>query len=422
MGLAEYLEDQSGVISNEKEAMLKQFSGYFDEITYDTVNQLFVVEKDGKFNFIDEADVTFSPVYYDYYQLYPGFAVVRKGNQVGNLFFHEGLSEPAAYRTVAIFEIKWNEHYGIKTDKGDTLLDRTYSFVKIYPQFIVARSWEGYSLFHLDGRRMFDDFFDEIDLSMMYHGFIFVHNNSEWGVVDVTGYWIVPALFHTKNDIEWWGQGYFYCRTGNNKKGLYTTQGQLIVPFEYDSIQMGTDWRPSPFIVTQNGKYGLTDRESKVIFPCIYDKIKSLGNSYRMWKEGKDTLWEMSRIYDWPGRRPAQEGESSCLQAESSCCDFFKMIGSLLEIGEEYSREEEYDGTQRMEEVNEKEAIRWFLMSLVFDENNRYNFDSMVRYLTKKLRHASVRKNEKLISLLELYAVVKRNYEERKIYKITTRY
>jgi len=50
MNLAAYRKERAGVVSDEN--ALSQLAEYYDEITYDVVNQIFVVEKDGKFNFI----------------------------------------------------------------------------------------------------------------------------------------------------------------------------------------------------------------------------------------------------------------------------------------------------------------------------------------------------------------------------------
>ena len=104
MDLAEYRRERASSISDEN--ALNQLAEYYDVITYDVVNQIFVVEKNGKINFIYASKVEFSPVLYDFCHLYPGFAVVRKGCRVGNLFFHEGLAEPVFYRTVDMFEVK----------------------------------------------------------------------------------------------------------------------------------------------------------------------------------------------------------------------------------------------------------------------------------------------------------------------------
>ena len=188
---------------------LDKLAEYYDEITYDIVNELFIVEKGGKLNFIYETKLEFTPVIYDFCHLYPGFAVVRKGNQVGNLFFHEGLAEPSSYRTVNIFEVKRGNYFGIETDTGDIILACKFLFVKIYPNFIIAFlddkffQLRGYLLFFLDGRRMFDFCFDDIDIIyMQFNNWIYVQKDKRWGVINTSGHWIVTAIFLYREDID----------------------------------------------------------------------------------------------------------------------------------------------------------------------------------------------------------------------------
>jgi len=371
MSLDEYREK----ISCKDEATLDLLAELYDEVTYDVYNQLFVVEKDGKFNFWSETALEWGltpeiPLIFDFCHLYPGFAVVRKGNQVGNLFFNEGLSEPASYRTVDVFEVKRNGFYGVKSSTGVALLSCTFRFVKIYPEFILAKSRNGYIFFHLDGTKMFgEDCFSEVDLSKMINDLIYVQKNELWGVVHVTGYWNVPALYREKEDITWWGYGYFCCML-NGKKGLYNKQGKLIIPHEYDQIEYGRDWRPHPFIVTLNGKQGLTDCKGNPVFPCIYDEITCIGSHYRMWKDGKDSLWEISHLNDVVDLTPFQETVTNCQLIESSCVDFYRIPWSLSFLRDEYSHVwwDDDNNNKRMDHVNKMEANRWLLMYRVVDD------------------------------------------------------
>ena len=404
LGLAEYRKEKADAMSENDKAAFDQLAAYYDDITYDIVNQVLIVEKDGKLNFIYETELAFAPAIYDYCHLYPGFAVVRKGNRAGNLFFHEGLSEPASYRDVDVFEVKRNGYYGVEKATGEILLDCTLHFVKVYPECILALSDEGYALFHPDGKKMFDnEYFDEVDLSTMLGNYIFVQKDKQWGVVDVTGYWIVPAIFHNRDDIEWWGYGYFYCSL-NGKKGLYDTQGKLIVPYEYDKIEIGKDWRPHPFIVTLNDKCGLIDCKGNVVFPCVYDEITCMGYCYRVWKDGTDTLWHISETFDFSKLMSLRESDTSCRKIESSCCDFYEMYRSCFsDMEDEYACEEDGEGNPRTYKLNDKEALRWFLMSSVFSNSGHWKYK--MKYWSKKLKDLSIQENNEILALFEYQGV-----------------
>ena len=185
-------------------------------------------------------------------------------------------------------------------------------------------------------------------------------------MVHVHGHWSVPAFFLNKDDITLWDLSYFYCNL-NGKKGLYNEQGKLIIPFEYDKIEYGQGWRPHPFFVFKNGKEGLIDALGNLLFPCIYDEIRCIGTRYRIWKDGKDSLWEISNIYDIPDLEPFLRTESSCQLIDSSCFDFYKIPGHLEEMRFEHSCKGTYYGKQTYR-ISENEAKRWSLMSRVVDD------------------------------------------------------
>lgn len=415
MDLTEYRKERAGAMPDED--ALNRLAGYYDEIAYDAVNQIFIVEKDGKLNFVDESDMKPTPPLYDFCRLYPGFAVVRKGNQVGNLFFHEGLPEPASYRTVDIFEVKRGNYYGVETASGDMLLKCTYRFVKIYPGLILAQSDEGYLLFHTDGRRMFDDCFDEVDVSeMCLWDYIFVRKNDQWGVVHVCGHWIIPDIFRNKSDIinehEWWWPGLFNCSL-NGKRGLYDEQGKLIVPFEYDKIEICNEmYGPFPVKVTKDEKSGLVDRRGILVFPCVCDQITCISRlHFRIRQEGTDCIWRIPHAA-YSHRSDGTDFTEPCMPMDSSCCDFFKTAWSLKNIGDHYYYTEDWMGNQRTEDVDEKEAIRWFLMCVVC---GTYQCDTyFFQYMSEKFSDPSVKRNNELLSLFEFERIRK----DRKVEKV----
>jgi len=374
--------------SKRNHQKLDEFAEYYDDVAYDVVNQVFIVEKNGKLNFVDETKLEIVSVLYDFCHIYPGFAVVRKGNQVGNLFFHEGLSEPSSYRTVNVFEVKRGNYFGVETMSGDTLLDCVYRFVKVYPDFILAISDEGFSMFYLDGRRMFEDCFDEIDLTTIYHKHFYVQNNGQWGVVRVRGSWIVPALFRNKNDIilDLYAGNYHCCLNG--KKGLYNRYGELIIPLEYDKIEFCSI--PKSYIVTKNKKIGLIDHEGTIIFPCIYDKISFLrDNYYKISIERVNSIWKVPDNFRYPDildfTVPAE------LETTSSCFDFYKLPWLCREMGDGFTDCDDYE-----------EAIRWFLMYSVF---NDYVCDQYYKKLTGKYKALTSKKSDELLSLFQLIVI-----------------
>ena len=383
--LSEYRNEKS----NQK---LDELAEYYDDVTYDIVNQIFIVEKNRKLNFVYEAELEFPPVLYDFCHLYPGFAVVRKGNMAGNLFFHEGLSEPSSYRTVNVFEMKRGNCFGVETASGKTLLDCNYRFVKVYPDFILTISDEGFLLFHPDGRQIFEKCFEEVDLTTMHRDYLYVQKDGQWGLVHVRGHWIVPALYRNRTKIEIWDDDYFAC-SQDGKKGLYNRQGKLIIPFEYDKIDpLIFYW--NLFMVTQNEKVGLIDHLGTIIFPCIYDKITFLHrNCCRISQEGENNIWI---IPDIPDLTEFTKLNTPYQLVESSCHDFFKMSWLCKEIGDVYAG---MNCNLVSDGVDYKETIRWFLMYSILNNDlcNQY-----YKKISGKYKALSSPKSAELLSLFQL--------------------
>ena len=401
MALPEYCREKN----NQKPEELAE---HYDEITYDIVNQVFIVEKNGKMNFVYENELEMMPVLYDFCNIYPGFAVVRKGNQTGNLFFHEGLSEPSSYRTVDVYEVKRGKYYGVEAASGDILLDCVYRFVKVYPDFILAISGEGYSMFHLDGRRMFEGCFDEIDLTTMYDDYLYIQKDEQCGVVHLRGHWIVPALFRNRDEINCcyndYGRidGHFLCKL-NGKKGIYSEHGKLIIPFEYDNIEVGTYpfLGTKSYIVENDKKFGLFDLNGTIVFPCIYDKITALpyNNCWKISKEGTDSIWVIPDVPNNSVMRASSLFVSSSLLIDSSCYDFLKLPWYSEAFCELYAgMSDDFSDFK----VDYKEAIRWLLIKCVVKNDLRYDYHWK---LSRKYKELASKKSDELLSLLQLNVI-----------------
>jgi len=387
--LAEY----RSVRSHQK---LDELAEYYDDVTYDIVNQVFIVEKNGKLNFVYETELAFAPVLYDFCHIYPGFAVVRKGNQMGNLFFHEGLSEPSSYRTVNVFEVKRGNYFGVETASGDWLMDCIYRLVKVYPDFILAISDEGFLLFHPDGRRMFEECFNDIDLTMIYHDYLFVQKDEQWGVVHVRGYWIVPALFRNRNDITHLKYCIFSCHL-NGKKVIYIQNNHFAFGVDFDDIHL--DYMTDEYLlsVSKKGKLGMIDRTGTFIIPCVYDKIYAIASDcYRIINEGTDSILQVPHISDFPRSKPV----TTYQHIESCCCDFAKMPHHLLNFGDAYAATGYFK--QDWENVDYKEAIRWFLMYSVFYD---HVCDQYYKILSGKYKALTSKKSDELLSLFQLKVI-----------------
>ena len=63
------------------------------------------------------------------------------------------------------------------------------------------------------------------------------------------------------------------------QSGLIDGTGKIIIPFEYDDIELPID---SSLTVKRKGFYGRMDFDGKILVPCEYDHIWSHGNTEGM--------------------------------------------------------------------------------------------------------------------------------------------
>ncbi|MDH6307410.1 hypothetical protein M2451_000559 [Dysgonomonas sp. PFB1-18] len=355
---------------------------------YNFDNQLYITEEDGRFGFLNKSEKEISPPIFDFYHIYQGFAVVRKGNQVGNLFFHEGVQEPLKYRTVEIFEIVRNGRYGVDSVDGTSIIPYRYDYTRIYYKIIVCKLNEGYYLFNTKGEPIIDIPFQDVDLTIYqnYRYFnplnsstreltiergISVKTNNKWGVISQKGKWIIQPSVKNANDIELFQhiqphQGWYYIlKDENDRKGIANEYGKQIVPCLYDEIivdnlKIADNGRA--FIVKTGEKYGLYSTNGKLILPCSHDWINYIIDDIYLTvcdKSQKVMNFEKVLNIEW----------DECQELDSNCVDVYSLrLDVLLSIGMSFYHDLCYPQYQPctknvLDDVDIRNAIKWYLFA-----------------------------------------------------------
>jgi|GEM_PF-4035798 len=357
------------------------------EKQYNSTNQLYIIEKDGKYGFISKKGKEISPPIFDFYHIYQGFAVVRKDNQVGNLFFHEGLKEPLTYRTVEAFEVIRGGKYGVDSNDGKELIPCKYDFVKIYYKIVVCQLDNRYYLFNIKGESVIDMAFQDVNFAL-YQNYqhlnplnsslreltvsrgISVMANDKWGVISQNGRWIVQPSAKKADDIELFQHAqlhfgkYYIVKNENGKKGVVNMYGGQVVPCLYDDIivdnQKVTD-NSRGFIVKTEGKYGLYSHYGKLILSCTYDWINYIIDDVYMVTQGEtQTVLNLRKILNSEWAK-VEEIDSSCVDFHSFRSD------ALLSIGMSFYHDicfPQYQPCAENKITSEiQNAIKWYLLA-----------------------------------------------------------
>lgn len=353
---------------------------------YNSANQIYITRKNNKFGFLNKSGEEISPPIFDFYHLHQGFVIVRKGNQVGNLFFYEGHKEPLTYREVETFEVIRDGKYGVDSKDGSCIVPCLYDAAKIYYKIIVCRLDNEYFLFNTKGKRIVDMPFEEVDVTpyLNFHHYNFLNSpereftisrgiavkkEGKWGVISQNGKWIIQPSAESFTDIESFQyrqefQRNYYTIKINGKKGIIKQNGIQIVPCLYDYIKVDngkvTD-NGRAFIVKTGDKYGLYDDCGTLVFPCNYDYIDYIIDDIYLTVQGDtETILDLKKTLNisWC---EYQEIDSSCVDIYSQRADVFFYTGSTLcfdLFNIEYALHEE-------DEMNTDtlKALKWYLIA-----------------------------------------------------------
>lgn len=108
--------------------------------------------------------------------------------------------------------------------------------------------------------------------------FVIVVKNNLYGVCDVKGKEITPPIWKAAVIDD---DGIIKVFDGeildaNTKCGLFNSKGKMIIPCEYEYIDVGFgERRGIVYIVTKNGLKGMIDNDGNVRLNCEYDEIES---------------------------------------------------------------------------------------------------------------------------------------------------
>jgi hypothetical protein len=124
--------------------------------------------------------------------------------------------------------------------------------------------------------------FDDIKIIKRYsfptvHQFALVSKKGYWGGYNETGTAVAPIEFEKLDILDM----QFYKGKLNNRWGVRKFSGEIILPFEYDSIvkvvnlaNMAKNIQENEhFIVGKNGKYGVMNEDNEFVLPLVYDEI-----------------------------------------------------------------------------------------------------------------------------------------------------
>ena len=202
-----------------------------------------------------------------------------------------------------------NNKYGLLDANSKTLLPAVFDKIDVSSGNILGKKDSKVSVYDLKGKEIYSRIVDSVSFDS-YNNYQFYKKgkklilNPDGSIKDPSEYipWedhfkiknsklIDGKYYLVKNDtiiyktsidsikevvvnIDFMGEElkYFLIKDENGLCGLYTKDLKVILPFEYNAIDIaaGGDF----YIVSKGGKFGVIDSESQIIIPFKYDEIK----------------------------------------------------------------------------------------------------------------------------------------------------
>lgn len=126
-----------------------------------------------------------------------------------------------------------------------------------------------------------------------YAGLSAAEKGGHWGLIDKNGNWRVPPTYDfIKAELD--GKTFLGWETSLHYKkatetlshyGWLSAEGKELISPQYDGVTKEAN--SDLFVVSMNGRYGLLNKDAKVLLPTIYKSIKTLGDGWAIADQGE---------------------------------------------------------------------------------------------------------------------------------------
>ncbi|MCH5220144.1 MAG: WG repeat-containing protein [Muribaculaceae bacterium] len=163
-----------------------------------------------------------------------------------------------------------DDKYHYIDENGNVTLTTDYEYVRSFTGNAAPVSHgQNWALIDKDGKELTDFIYTSFTPYTYKGKNIFVVQNEEnrYGILDDKGRTILPCNYIWMGSFD---KGLAALWNGNENRhttGMVNMQGQIVVPFLYDNIDLCTE---NVARVEQNSKYGYVNVQGSVLAPCVY--------------------------------------------------------------------------------------------------------------------------------------------------------
>lgn len=190
----------------------------------------------------------------------------------------------------SVLKYTQNEKFGLITFEGKQITKPIYDEIDSLPYKegeILVKQNNKYGVINIKGNQLIDIEYDEIEVDEYYTdeacyeyaGYIVVNKTQEgyrYGYRNKKGKEILPTEYNQITRVtEIQEHDNAYLISAKNGQYGITKNAEPVLNFEYQSIQY--DEANQVFVIEKSKKFGIANREGKIIVPIQYDEIDITG-------------------------------------------------------------------------------------------------------------------------------------------------
>ncbi len=273
----------------------------YPKVDFHSKDSLLFAFKNGKWAIFDyfgnqKSDFIYDEIYgtsnnFDYFNekyLFNGLLLIRKGNQYSYLnrelktvtdFGYYSKAEPISEYGFAIVK---KGNYGIINSKGEIVVPCIYSKIEhphkeydgFYDEFYIYKNGK-VGLLNRDTKPITDIIYTSFEYDYFYdngnyYTLFVARKNNKCGLIGSNGDIILPIEYDEIGKFE---SNNCAIAKKNGLYGIINNKGKMQIPFEYSSIT--TYHLDENYVVEKNGKYGIINKETlDLIIPLDYDDLE----------------------------------------------------------------------------------------------------------------------------------------------------
>lgn len=206
----------------------------------------------------------------DQVQLYRNLAIVKVNGKYG--LINNDVNLPFEYDSI-YNPSKEPDGYNLFSSNNNSV--KSTSSVQISNEdipYLAIKKGSKVGLASKDGMIIYPVEYDDV-FNYHYHGYYTVKKDNKYGI------FFSKSKSKAKTEVEFeqiTSQGYGPLYVSKNKKaGIFNLEGIQVIPFEYD-VDSFYNYDNAGYRVSKNNKQGIIDKTGKVIIEPVYDKIQPL--------------------------------------------------------------------------------------------------------------------------------------------------